>query len=101
MEDAIQDVGQAYSGLGSPDPRLDAHGNVDFRLTVLFRAWRRVDDPPSRVKPLPLAVVTHVWATVHRKASPVAHTTAACLVIGFYFLLRPGEYLGPSRGTQF
>jgi hypothetical protein len=94
-------VGQAYSGLGSPDPRLDAHGNVDFRLTALFRSWKRTDEPPSRVKPLPLAVVAHVWATAHREASPVAHAAAVCLVIGFYFLLRPGEYLGTPRGTQF
>ena len=101
VEDAVRAVGQTYAGMGAPDPRLDRHGQLDLRLAALYHAWKRMDDPPTRVKPLPLAVVAHVWATAHRDATPRALATAECLVIGFYFLLRPGEYLGTPRGTQF
>ncbi|KAI2502275.1 hypothetical protein MHU86_12164 [Fragilaria crotonensis] len=101
VDDAVRAVGQTYAGMGAPDPRLDRHGQLDLRLAALYRAWKRMDDPPTRVKPLSLAVVAHVWATAHRDATPRALATAECLVIGFYFLLRPGEYLGTPRGTQF
>ncbi|KAI2489281.1 hypothetical protein MHU86_25315 [Fragilaria crotonensis] len=100
VEDAVRTVGQAYTRMGSPDPRLNPHGLVDYRLTSLYRAWQRADDPPSRVKPLPLSLVSQVWQYAHN-ASPHATAAAECLVIGFYFLLRPGEYLGRPGATQF
>ena len=87
-------MGQAYARLGSPDPRLNAHGTLDIRLTSLYRAWQREDAPPSRVKPLPLSVVAQVYATAQLENTPQARAGADCLVLGFYFLLRPGEYLG-------
>ena len=36
------------------DPRLNAHGEVDMWVTSLYRTWTRIDEPPRRVKPLPL-----------------------------------------------
>ena len=87
-------MGQAYTALGSPDPRLNPHGHVDFRLTALFSAWKRHDEPPTRVKPLPLSVVATVAHMATQEGTPMALASADCLVIGFYFLLRPGEYTG-------
>ena len=95
-------MGQAYARLGTPDPRLNTHGELDIRLTALYRAWSRADDPPSRVKPLPLPVVAQVVALAQLDTSPLACAAAACLILGFFFLLRPREYLGrpPSDGTS-
>lgn len=80
------------------DPRVNRHGELDICLTSLGgRAWQKEDAPPTRVKPLPLAVVAQVWALAHGETSPQASAAATCLIYGFYFLLRPGEYLGPPR----
>ncbi|KAI2499906.1 hypothetical protein MHU86_14576 [Fragilaria crotonensis] len=101
VEDALRAVGQAYTGMGAPDPRLNAHGQVDFRLSAMYRAWAGADDPPSRVKPLPLQLVAHVWHHASLAATPRALAAAGCLTFGFFFLLRPGEYLGTPNRTQF
>ncbi|KAI2503278.1 hypothetical protein MHU86_11215 [Fragilaria crotonensis] len=67
----------------------------------MYRAWQLADDPPSRVKPLPLPLVARVCHFAALDPTPQASAAAECLVIGFYFLLRPGEYLGLPRHTQF
>ena len=98
VEDALRSVGQAFTRLGTTDPRLNEFGEVDFRLASLLRAWKKADAPPARIKPLPLQLVhaaVHLATTV---ATPLSLSSAAdCLVIGFYFLLRPGEYVGVPR----
>jgi hypothetical protein len=94
-------VGQAYARLGAPDPRLNTHGEVDARLTSLYRAWKRDDEPPTRVKPLPLSVVSQVYAAAHLEPTSLSLAAADCLVLGFFFLMRPGEYLGvPPPGRS-
>ena len=40
VEDALRAVGQTYAGMGTADPRMNRHGEVDFRITSL---------PPSSV----------------------------------------------------
>ncbi len=80
--------------MGARDPRLNAHGAVDFRLTSLYQSWARLDDPPSRVKPLPVQLLTQCVTLATQEGSPLALAAAECLIFGFYFLLRPGEYLG-------
>ena len=65
----------------------------------MYRAWQRDDAPPSRVKPFPLSLVGHVWNLAESEASPVSLAAAQCLVLGFYFLLRPGEYLGTPTSS--
>ena len=39
------------------DPRLNAFGELDFRLKALFQSWKKKDPPPTRAKPLPLVVL--------------------------------------------
>ncbi len=100
VEDALRSVGQTYAGLGAPDPRLSQHGHLDFRLSSLYRAWATADDPPSRVKPLPIGILTRMVHLATLEATPAAAAAAECLVFGFYFLLRPGEYLGVPDPTD-
>ena len=91
-------MGQAHARLGAPDPRLNALGNLNFRLSSLLRAWAKADAPPQRVKPHPLPVVAQVWNLAQGENTPLATAAASCLIMGFFFLLRPGEYLGsPAR----
>ena len=99
--DAVRAVGQAYARMGTPDPRLDRHGQLDFRLSTLYRAWLAADDPPSRVKPLPLSLVAQVCRLAALDNTVHAGAASDCLIAAFYFLLRPGEYLGTPRPTQF
>ena len=94
-------VGQAYSSMGAPDPRLNSHGTPDTRLTNLFQAWAKEDDPPSRVKPLPTTLMRHTVTMATMPASPDAQAVADLLSLGFFFLLRPGEYMGtPTHATD-
>ena len=97
LEDAVRAVCQTYARMGAPDPRLNAHGDVDFRLTSLYRSWREDDAIPQRVKPLPLLVVAQVWALAQLEATLLAPAAVEILVIGYYFLLRPGEYVSVPR----
>lgn len=90
-------MGQAFAGLGAPDPRLNQHGALDFRLTALLKAWQKADAPPARIKPLPLQLVHTAIRLAQADGTPLARSAADCLVIGFYFLLRPGEYAGVPR----
>ena len=73
---------------------MNTHGNLDFRLTTLYRAWGKHDDPPARVKPLPLSLLTQAVTLMYQDGGPSALACAQCLVVAYYFLLRPGEYLG-------
>ena len=93
-------MGQTYyASMGSKDPRLNSHGALDFRITTLYQAWAKTDDPPSRVKPLPLTLLAQTVDLAHHEQSPAARVAAECLILAFHFLLRPGEYLGTPNET--
>ncbi len=92
MEGALRAVGQAFSALGFPDPRLTPNGKLDFRLLRQLAAYTKQDPPPQRVKPIPLAIIgyTAVFCCLANSTYTTAMTNM--LLLGFYFLLRPGEY---------
>ena len=90
-------MGQTFSRMGSPDPRLNQFGVVDMRLTTLYQAWKKSDEPPTRVKPLPMGIVRGAALLAHAAATPIALAAADCLILAFYFLLRPGEYAGTPK----
>ena len=48
VEDAVRAICQTFSRMGTADPRLNVHGERDFRLTSLYRVWQRDDPPPLR-----------------------------------------------------
>ena len=98
VEDAVRHVAQAFTRVGAVDPRLNTFGEVDYRLHALFHSWKKSDPPPLRVKPLPLLVLRHA----HRLAASTpstspTHVAGDCLLLAFYFLLRPGEYSGTPQ----
>ena len=84
-----------------PDPRMNVHGHLDFCLTSLYQVWLKVDDPPSRVKQLPLGLFHQTVQLALTENTPAALAAADCLVIGYFFLLCPGEYIGlPVEATD-
>ena len=90
-------MGQAFTGVGAIDPRLNSFGALDARLSALFQAWKKADAPPTRVKPLPLQIVHGAFQLARLSPAPLAHAAADCLVVAFYFLLRPGEFAGTPK----
>ena len=103
VEDAVRHVAQTFTRVGAVDPRLNAFGELDYWLHSLLHAWKKADPPPTRVKPLPMLVLRQA----HRLADasiPASRLYAAgdCLLLAFYFLLRPGEYSGtpPPYGRR-
>ena len=99
VEDALRHVAQAFARVGGNDPRLNAFGDLDFRLQALLQAWKKTDSPPSRVKPLPLVVLRKAHAISAPYLPLRLAATADCLLLAYFFLLRPGEYSGTPRTT--
>lgn len=92
VEAALRSVGQTFASLGQRDPRLQASGRLDFRLHRQLQAYTKADPPPTRVKPIPLQVLQAAITYCYRTQLPEAHAVAHMLILGFFFLLRPGEY---------
>jgi hypothetical protein len=99
VEDAVRHVAQTFTRVGAVDPRLNAFGALDFRLQAVLRSWKKADPPPTRVKPLPMLVLrrAHHLAEANLHVSPRLFAAGDCLILAFYFLLRPGEYSGTPR----
>lgn len=98
VEDAIRLVGQKFSLLGAKDPRLDSTGKQDFRLRRMYSAWKKLDDPPARVEPVPMVILLRAAALCTNCDRDSA--TIDCIWMAFYFLLRPGEYANASGDAK-
>ena len=96
VKDAVRHGAQTFLRVGSPDPRLNAFGELDFRLQALFRLWKKSEDrPPTRVKPLPLVVLCGAHFDAMAPSLDLCILSAGdCLLLAYFFLLRPGEYSG-------
>jgi hypothetical protein len=97
VEGALRAVGQAFSTLGCPDPRLTVGGKLDLRLSRQLSAYKKQDPPPHWVKPIPLPVIGYAADMCRLAHTPYAIALADMLLLRFYFLLRPGEYARTSN----
>jgi len=78
-----------------------APGTMDFRWTRLLKSWKKADPAAQRVRPLPRALLRQATKLAKKPNSTNASKAMNRLMwLGFYFLLRPGEYLSKA-GTQF
>lgn len=101
-EDALRSVGQTFSAMGAPDPRLTPSGKMDFRITRQISYYKKQDPPPDRVKPVPVTVLQHLAHAAAAGADPGNLAVADMIALAFFFLLRPGEYTAtPSESTPF
>lgn len=99
-EDYLRFVGQTFQGVGSPDPRLNIFGKVDFRLSRMISAWKKQDPPPNRVKPVPIRVIQAISFVAEASTDPLVVGISDMITIAFFFLLRPGEYTATKSDTQ-
>jgi hypothetical protein len=90
--DALRAVGQTISNMGYQDPRLLPSGKLNFRLSRQLSSYNKRDPPPSRVKPIPIQVLHTACRTLRLATHPRSTAIADMITLGFYFLLRPGEY---------
>lgn len=100
-EDAVRQVAQTLASMGSPDPRLDTHGKVDFRITRQIAGWKRDDPASKRKRPVPKQVLDSLTTAAWCRPEQRPQKTAVDLMwIGVYFLLRPSEYLRTTHAEQ-
>jgi len=96
VSDAIRLVGQTMASMGARDARTDTTGMLDFRLSRQFRSYTREDPPPTRVKPIPISLICKI-AQSTTAGAPSTCAIANMIVLGFFFLLCPGEYTGSNN----
>ena len=100
----MRQVGQAFSSLGLLDPRMNryAPGQMDFRYSRLVKSWKKADPAARRVRPLRTALLKQATKIAKKPTSGNAIKAMNRLMwLGFFFLLRPGEYLSKSSGHPF
>lgn len=79
------------------DPRYGPQHLADLTLNLQFRSYQLQDPPPEKVKPIPLQLVQHACS---HTATPLARAIGNMIIIGFYYLLRPGEYTYSSSNNH-
>lgn len=94
-------AGVRWDGVRS-NPCVDAHGKTIFCLsTSLHESCARVDEPPSRVKPLPISLLlTHFVTTLaHQDDTPwrLPHPRSALSLAGsaLFFCIQASTWVGP------
>lgn len=58
----------------------------------MISAWKKIDPPPNRVKPIPVQVLRSIAYLARDSNRDFNKATADMIMIAFFFLLRPGEY---------
>jgi len=103
VEDYIRHVAQTFLGVGANDPRKKpGEKDIDFRIQRLQAAWKKKDPPPNRVKPVPIQVLRFLAQLASESSLESTRATADMIIIAFFFLLRPGEYIDTnSESTPF
>ena len=99
VEQYLRSVGQVFAGMEAHDIKPDALGKTDYRLGRQLRSYTREDPPPTRVKPIPLPVIMATCNRLHR-GSVKENLTADLIMMGFYYLLRPGEYCAGGTDSE-
>lgn len=80
---------------------MNSFGQLDRRLTTVYQGFSHQDPAPNRVKPLPIQVLHKCQELVAAAPSPMDMAIMDLLWIGFFFLLRPGEYLDRENNSPF
>ena len=100
VEDYLRSIGQTFARLGADDPRLTSSGRVQLRIANQLKGYKKQDPPPTRVKPVPIQLIAHATAAAHASGDVFVIAQADCTTIGFFYLMRPGEYAKSSARTD-
>ena len=63
----------------------------------MIAAWKKQDPPPNRVKPIPMQVLRQLATVAQQSHLEYTRATTDMIIIAFFFLLRPGEYVDTNR----
>ena len=105
VEDTLLAVGKGIADLGQPDPRKQVGGGGQNHplLTDFIASLKQQDDPSSRSYPANITIIAHLYNIletthpIHGRANLVA---IYLTVVGFYWLLRPSEYLHTNEAKR-
>ncbi|EJK60709.1 hypothetical protein THAOC_18890, partial [Thalassiosira oceanica] len=101
-EEALRFVGQTMQQLGVGDKRFDPSTHkIDLRLSNMWRQWKSDDDPPARVKPIPMMVLMKAQELATADNSTASTCTARMMWINMFFLCRPGESCATRYAAKF
>ena len=101
VPEAVRAVAAVFTCLGKVDPRLNRFGLIDTRLSALYQAYTKLDPPPRRLKPIPLPLLHETHRIARRTGDALSLATADMAYLGFFFLLRPGEYCRADESPPF
>jgi hypothetical protein len=105
VEDALMAVGQGITALGEPDPRKEVPGAQRNHplLASFLKALRDADCPATRAYPINLTILRELTRLTNLN-DPASLAVRDLCIIGFFWLLRPAEYLfstGRGRSEAF
>jgi hypothetical protein len=86
--------------MGSPDPRFNAFGKIDFRLHRQLPSYTKSKNPLKWVKPVPVQVLLHAVDTGLQHRHPESQAIANMTTIGYFYLKGPGKYTFPTAKTK-
>ena len=99
VENALRAIGQTLASVGAEDLRFDSRGKLEYRLQQQLKGYKRIDPPPTRVKPIPFTLLNHTNLVSNLSNDPMSHAAADLATLGFFFLLRPGEHTHPPKNS--
>lgn len=67
---------------------------MHLELAHLSRSYSNKDPPPEKVKPIPIQLLRHAC---QHATTPFAKARSNLSVVGYFYLLRPGEYTFSRR----
>jgi hypothetical protein len=94
-------VAQTFVLAGYDDPRR-TYGSkeLDLPFRHLLKGYKEADPPPKPQLALPVVTVERAGAYYQAPHAPLTKATADLVTIGFFFLLRVGEYTMPRRNVR-
>ena len=97
VSNALTAVGKGFTDLGRQDPRIDPRTNKLYPvLDDLFTGLRNEDPPESRSYPVNITIIRELWDALdldHKRLGYLQTHTIDLIVVAFFWLLRPAEYL--------
>ena len=98
IQDILLAVGKGITDLGEPDPRREIPGSPRYHplLADFLEAMRKEDDPSTRAYPANITILRNLLNVLdvdHPTEGLANRHTIELIIVGFYWLLRPAEYL--------
>jgi hypothetical protein len=105
VQSALNSIGKGFAQLGRDDPRKAVQGLKPYHplLKDFFDSLEKDDDPAQRALPANTTILRQLDTTLVLTNPKDLRVRDLCIV-GFYWLLRPSEYLlgaGETRATPF